>query len=239
MIKLITASERHEAKVGEWLSSHYLFSFADYYDPSNVQFGPLRVFNDDHMQGKSELPSHPHAEMEVLTVVLDGEILHKDSLGNEEKLKAGHVQRMSAGTGITHSEANEGDQAAHFYQMWFLPNKKGLAPSYEMMKIDFMDNKDQLTPLVTGQKVLEDVVFMNSNSTVYYGSLSQGKEIDFKTYKIRKTLIYVTEGSILVNNVELDKNDQIRLENLDIVSIHGTANATFILTDVPALEVNY
>ncbi|WP_439882807.1 pirin family protein [Pontibacter sp. MBLB2868] len=239
MIKLITASERHQANVGDWLSSHYLFSFADYYDPANVQYGPLRVFNDDHMQAKSELPAHPHAEMEVLTIVLDGEIMHKDSLGNEEKLQSGQVQRITAGTGITHSLVNEGDQTAHFYQLWFLPNKKGLAPSYELMKIDFMDNKDQLTPLVTGQKVLEDVVFMNSNSTVYFGNVSQGKDIDFKTFKIRKTLLYVTEGSLLVNNIELDKNDQIRLEDFDIISIHGAANASFILIDVPALEVNY
>ncbi|MFD2516096.1 pirin family protein [Pontibacter locisalis] len=239
MIKLITASERHEANVGDWLSSYYLFSFADYYDPSNIQFGPLRVFNDDRMQGKSELPSHPHAEMEVLTVMLEGELTHKDSLGNEKKLGAGHVQRMSSGTGLTHSEANEGDQPAHFYQLWFLPNKKGIAPSYEQLKVDFQDKKDQLIPLATGQKVLEDVVFMNSNSTVYYGHVGQGNDIEFKTYKIRKTLIYVTEGSILVNNVELDRHDQIRLEELEAVAVHGTSEASFILIDVPALEVNY
>lgn len=239
MIKLITAKERHEANIGDWLSSHYLFSFADYYDPANVQFGPLKVFNDDLMQGSSKLPEHPHAEMEVVTVMLDGELKHRDSLGNETTLKAGEVQRISAGTGISHSETNDSDKPAHFYQLWFLPNKKGIAPAYEHMSLDFLDNDDKLTPLVTGQKVLENVLFMNSNSTVYFGKIGQGKDIDFKTFKIRKTLIYITKGTLFVNNVEADQHDQLRLEEQEIISIHGVSDAEFLLIDVPALEVNY
>lgn len=239
MIKLITAKERHEAHIGDWLSSHYLLSFADYYDPANIQFGPLKVFNDDLMQGNSKLPDHPHAEMEIVTVMLDGELRHTDSLGNDVKVKAGEVQRMSAGTGITHAETNEGDKPAHLYQLWFLPNKNGIAPSYEQMSLDFLDNDDRLTPLVTGQKVLENVLFMNSNSTVYFGKVGQSKDIEFKTFKIRKTLLYVTKGSLLVNNVEADQHDQVRLEEYDIISIHGVSDAEFILVDVPALEVNY
>ncbi|GAB3201107.1 redox-sensitive bicupin YhaK (pirin superfamily) [Pontibacter aydingkolensis] len=239
MIKLITAAERHTANVGDWLSSHYLFSFADYYNPANVQFGPLKVFNDDVMKGGSSLPDHPHAEMEVVTVMLDGELTHRDSLGNETKLKAGEVQRMSAGTGLTHSETNEGEVSAHFYQLWFLPNKKGVSPAYEQMAIDFLDNDGRLTPLVTGQRVLENVLYMNSNSTVYFGKLGQGKDIDFKTFKIRKTLIYIIKGNMLVNNVEADQHDQVRLEDYDFVSIHAVSDAEFLLIDVPALEVNY
>jgi quercetin 2,3-dioxygenase len=239
MIKLITASERHEANVGDWLSSHYLFSFADYYDPANAHFGPLKVFNDDLIKGKAGLPEHPHAETEVVTIVLDGALRHKDNLGNDVEVKAGEVQRMSAGKGIIHSETNEGDSPVRFYQLWFLPNKKGIAPSYEHKALEFLDKDHQLVPLVTGQKVLENVVYMNSNSTVYYGKLGQGKDYDFKTFKIRKTLIYITKGSLLVNNVEADKNDQVRLEEFDVVSIHAISDAEFILIDVPALEVNY
>lgn len=239
MIKLITAQQRHEAKVGDWLTSHYLFSFADYHDPANVQFGPLKVFNDDTILPNNGLPDHPHAEMEVVTIVAEGELKHRDSLGNETTLKAGEVQRMSAGTGMSHSETNEGEEPAHFYQLWFMPNKRGIAPSYEQMAIDFLDKDNQLTPLITGQRVLENVVFMNSNSTVYYGKLGQGNDIDFKTFKIRKTFIYVTKGSMLVNNVEVDQYDQLRLEDYDFVSIHASSDAEFILVDVPALEVNY
>ncbi|OKL41349.1 pirin family protein [Pontibacter flavimaris] len=239
MIKLIPASEQHNARVGDWLESRYLFSFADYYDPSNIQFGPLRALNHEWIKGRNGFPQHPHAEMEVVTVVMDGELTHKDSLNNEVVLKAGDVQRMTSGTGFTHSETNDTDNDTELLQLWFLPNKRGLAPSYENMNVDFLDAKDKLIPVVTGQKVLENVPFINSNSTVYYGHVSQGEGIDFKTFKIRKTLVYVLSGSMLINNVEADRNDQVRLESQDIVSLHGNAEATFILVDVPATEVNY
>ncbi|TPE43214.1 pirin family protein [Pontibacter mangrovi] len=241
MIKLIPASEQHSAKIGDWLQSNYLFSFADYYDPSNVQFGPLRVFNHDRIKGHNGFPQHPHAEMEVVTVVLDGELTHKDNIGNETVLKAGDVQRMTAGTGYTHSETNEKENLAEVLQLWFLPNKRGLAPSYEHMNIDFMDGKykNKLVPLVTGQKVLENVAYLNSNSTVYYGNVGQGEEIDLKTFKLRKSLVYVLTGELLVNNVEVEAGDQVRLEEQEVVSLHGSAEATFILVDVPATEVNY
>jgi quercetin 2,3-dioxygenase len=239
MIRLITASQRYEAQVEGWLRSHYLFSFADYYDPENMEFGPLRVFNDDYVNKKSGFPSHPHSEMEIVTIVLSGELTHKDNIGNETTITPGQVQRMTAGTGVTHSETNETDEEIHLLQLWFVPNKRELAPSYEVMNIDFLKAKDELIPLVTGQKVLEDVAFLNSNSTVYYGSVSQGEEVSFRTFKIRRTLIYVLSGSVLVNNVEADTHDQVRLDDQEVIAIRGTSGATFILVDVPALEANY
>jgi redox-sensitive bicupin YhaK (pirin superfamily) len=239
MIQLIPATERYEAKVGDGLKSHYLFSFADYHDPANMQFGPLRVFNDDFISPNSGFPAHPHIDMEILTIVLEGEVTHKDSLGNEKTITAGEVQRMTAGTGVTHSESNETDNQAHLLQLWFLTNKKNLAPSYEQMTLDFPDASNELVPLATGQKVLENVVYFNSNSTVYYGSLSQGQDYDLKTYKIRKTLVYLISGGLFVNGVEADRGDQVRLEEQDVISLHATSDATFILIDVPALEVNY
>jgi quercetin 2,3-dioxygenase len=239
MIRLITASQRYEAQVGGWLRSNYLFSFADYYDPENMEFGPLRVFNDDYVGPKSGFPSHPHSEMEIVTIVLSGELTHKDNIGNEATITPGQVQRMSSGTGVTHSESNETDEEIHLVQLWFVPNKRELAPSYEVMDIDFLRAKDELIPLATGQKVLEDVTFLNSNSTVYYGSVSQGEEVNFRTFKIRRSLIYVLSGSVLVNNVEADTHDQIRLDDQELIAIRGTSGATFILVDVPALEANY
>lgn len=239
MIRLITASQRHEAQVDEWLRSHYLFSFADYYDPENMEFGPLRVFNDDYVGAKAGFPAHPHSELEIITIVLFGELTHKDNIGNELTVAAGQVQRITAGTGLTHSETNETEEEVHLLQLWFLPNKRGLAPSYEMMSIDFTKAKNELIPLATGQKVLEDVVFINSNSTVYYGSVTQGEEVDFRTFKLRRTLLYVLTGSILVNNVEADQFDQVRLDDQEIIGIRGTADSSFILVDVPAHEANY
>src|SRR3712207_1690149 len=152
-----------------------------------MHFGPLRVFNDDYIAPHSGFPAHPHSEMEIVTIVLDGEVSHEDSMGNKTVIGAGDVQRMTAGTGITHTETNNTDKELHLLQLWFIPNKRGLNPSYEQKHVDFADSKNELIPLVTGQKVLEDVVFMNSNSTIYFAHLKKDKEIDFKTFDIRRT----------------------------------------------------
>lgn len=238
MVELIKSSERHLSKQG-WLKSFFLFSFADFYDPNNIQFGPLRVFNDDYIAAKSGFPMHPHSDMEIVTIVVKGEITHKDSIGNEKTISAGEVQRMTAGTGLTHSEHNNTNEELHLYQLWFFPNRKGLQPSYEQKKIGFLDSHNELIPLVTGQKVLDDVVYMNSNSTVYYANLQEEKEIDFKTFKIRKTFIYVTEGSLFINGQEVNKDDQLRLSEQEMIKIRAAKTGSFILIDVPALESNF
>ena len=238
MVKLIKAFDRH-ASSNNWLQSHFLFSFADYYNPDNVNFGPLRVFNDDVVAPKGGFPRHPHSEMEIVTIVLEGEVEHEDSLGNKTIISAGEVQRMTAGTGISHSETNIQDEESHLYQLWFLPNKKGLEPSYEQKHVDFLDAKNELIPLVTGQKVLEDVVFMNSNSTVYYGDLREEKEYNFQTFAIRKTLIYLTEGELFVNGYQILQHDQLRIEDVDLITIKAAKDSNFILIDVPAVPANY
>ena len=238
MVKLIQASQRHFTSAG-WLQSYFLFSFADYYDPNNIQFGPLRVFNDDYIAAKNGFPSHPHSEMEIVSIVLKGEISHQDSMGNKTTITAGEVQRMTAGTGISHSERNDTDKQMHLYQLWFFPNKKGLTPSYEQKKLSFLDSKNELIPLVSGQKVLEDVVFMNSNSTIYYSNLHKDKELEFKTFPLRYTFIYITEGAMFVNGIEATKNDQLRIEKEDIVALKAIHNCSFILIDLPASEANY
>jgi redox-sensitive bicupin YhaK (pirin superfamily) len=238
MVKLIPAIDRHFTSAA-WLQSYLLFSFADYYDPHNMHFGPLRVFNDDTVAAGSGFPPHPHSEMEIITIVLEGEIAHEDSLGNKTTISAGEVQRMTAGTGITHSEKNNTDKPLHLYQLWFMPNKSGLNPSYEQKRIDFFDAKNELIPLVTGQKVLEDVVYMNSNSTVYYGHLKEDKEIDFPTFDIRKTFIYLMEGELFVNGVQILEHDQARVDKTDLLILKAAKESRFILIDVPAVEANY
>ncbi|PSR52933.1 pirin family protein [Adhaeribacter arboris] len=238
MVKIINAEDRHFSTAG-WLKSHFLFSFADYYDPNNMNYGPLRVFNDDYVAPHSGFPQHPHSEMEIITIVLAGEVTHEDSMGNKTVIKAGDVQRMTAGTGITHSETNNADKELHLLQLWFLPNKPGLNPSYEQKHIDFADSKNELVPLVTGQKVLEDVVFMNSNSTVYYAHLKKDKEIDFKTFDIRKTLIYVLEGELFANGMQATTNDQLRIDHESAVLIRASQDSSFILIDVAAVEANF
>ncbi|MCA8829921.1 pirin family protein [Hymenobacter pini] len=239
MLKLIPATDRYHASPVAWLNSYFLFSFADYYDPQNVHFGPLRVFNDDTVQGNAGFPQHPHSEMEIVTLVLEGELTHEDTMGNRRSITKGEVQRMTAGTGLAHSEHNETDKPVHLYQLWFLPNQKNLAPSYEQKDVNFLDSKNELVPLVSGQKVLEDVVYMNSNSSVYWCNLREGKSVSFKTFPIRNTFLYVKEGKLYVNGVDIGANDQIRATDEHVLEIQATADAQFILIDLPGTEANY
>lgn len=240
MLQHLPAADRHHAAPAPWLSSYFLFSFADYHDRHNVHFGPLRVFNDDYLAPQNGFPQHPHAEMEIVTLVLDGEVTHEDTLGNRTAIIAGEVQRMTAGTGVAHSEMNRQEKPLHLYQLWFLPTQRGLAPSYEQKELDFLSrHNNELVPLVTGQKVLEDVVYMNSNSTVYWANLGAGKEIEFRTFPIRLVFIYVKEGSMVVNGVALGPNDQARIGDENMVRIIAEKDAQFILIDLPASEANY
>ena len=239
MLQVIPATDRHHAAPVQWLNSYFLFSFADYYDPQNVHFGPLRVFNDDTIQGNSGFPQHPHSEMEIVTLVLEGELCHEDTMGNKATIKKGEVQRMTAGTGLAHSEKNGEDTQAHIYQLWFLPNQKGLAPSYEQKDVDFLNPKNELVPLVSGQKVLEDVVYMNSNTTVYWCNLREEKTVTFKTFPIRNSFIYVKEGMLYVNGVDVGPNDQVRSTDEHVLEIRASKDAQFILIDLPGSEANY
>ncbi len=240
MLAHIPAADRHHAAPVAWLSSYFLFSFADYYDRHNMHFGPLRVFNDDTVAPQNGFPQHPHSEMEIVTLVLEGEVSHEDTLGNRTVITAGEVQRMTAGTGVAHSEMNRQDKPLHLYQLWFMPSQKGLAPSYEQKDLSFLKSKsNELVPLVTGQRVLEDVVYMNSNSTVYWCSLDCDKTVIFKTFPIRLTFIYVKQGSITVNGVHLSSNDQARIDAENVLELEATKDAEFILIDLPGSEANY
>ena len=240
MLALISAAERHHAAPVAWLSSYFLFSFADYHDRNNMHFGPLRVFNDDTVAPQNGFPQHPHSEMEIVTLVLEGEVSHEDTMGNRTAITAGEVQRMTAGTGVAHSEMNRQDKPLHLYQLWFMPSQKGLAPSYEQKDLSFLKSKkNELVPLVTGQRVLEDVMYMNSNSTIYWSNLDSEKTLAFKTFPLRLTFIYVKQGNIRVNGTVLNSNDQARLDAEEVLDIEAITDAQFILIDLPGTEANY
>jgi redox-sensitive bicupin YhaK (pirin superfamily) len=240
MLVHIPAADRYHAAPASWLSSYFLFSFADYFDRNNQHFGPLRVFNDDTVAPQNGFPQHPHSEMEIVTLVLEGEVSHEDTIGNRTAIVAGEVQRMTSGTGLAHSEMNRQDKPLHLYQLWFIPSQKGLAPSYEQKDLGFINSKkNELVPLVTGQRVLDDVVYMNSNSTIYWASLDTDKVIVFKTFPIRLTFIYVKQGSLVVNGTTLGPSDQARISSEDVLEITATHDAQFILIDLPGSEANY
>ena len=164
-MEIIKANQRHFSDFG-WLQTHWLFSFANYFDPRNIQFGALRVFNDDLVAPGTGFPTHPHEEMEIVTIVLDGEMTHADSMGNNAVIRTGDVQRMSAGTGLTHSEFNLASQPVHFYQIWIFPDEAGLRPTYDQKSFHPDAWRNRLLPLASGQH-LPGTVSFHTDATIY------------------------------------------------------------------------
>ena len=229
MIQVIPADQRHFSDMG-WLQTYWLFSFSNYYDPANVQHGALRVFNDDVVQATTGFTTHSHEEMEIVSIVLEGELAHKDSMGNEGVIKTGEVQRMSAGTGLTHSEYNLADTPVHFYQIWIQPDVKGLTPSYDQKTFDLSAWQNRLCPLASGQS-MEGVVTFHTDATIYRAALDTGEMLDFDMAPDRKVFIYQIAGSLLVNDKRLNTNYQARIEKESHLKLSTKRHTDFILID--------
>jgi len=232
MIRVIRASERHFSDY-HWLQTYWLFSFADYYDPDNIQFGALRVVNDDVVQPQRGFGTHPHEEMEIITIVLSGEVTHEDSLGTKAVIRAGDVQRMSAGTGIRHSEFNLGDVPAHFYQIWIYPDETGIKPSYGQQSFAGVDRTNRLLPVASGQG-LPNVVTFHTNATIYLSELRAQQTITHQTDGSRRVFIYMTEGDLEVEGERIHPQDQARLDPQGPVELTAVSDASFVLIDVPS-----
>ncbi|MDY0131617.1 MAG: pirin family protein [Desulforegulaceae bacterium] len=230
MIKIIKADNRHFSNFG-WLKTYWLFSFSNYYDPNNVRFGALRVFNDDIVEPGKGFPTHPHEEMEIITIVLDGEMTHEDSMGNKTVIKSGDVQRMSAGTGITHSEFNLAKKPVHFYQIWILPDKSELKPTYDQKNFESSKWKNKLLPLASGQNIEETVSF-HTDSTIYRCSLDLDKEVKHENTAGRKIFVYLTKGQISINDEILNAKDQARIELEESLTIKAWQPSDFILINL-------
>ena len=228
---IIPANKRHFTDIG-WLQTYWLFSFSNYYDPANMGHGKLRVFNDDVVKRGTGFPTHPHEEMEIVTIVLKGEISHKDSMGNGGVIRAGEVQRMSAGTGLTHSEYNAADQDLHFYQVWILPDQAGLAPSYEQKKYLEAEVRNVLFPLASGQNKAGAVSF-HTDATIYRSQLEAGRQLQHHTSPGRKLFIYLTAGTLRVNGETLTDRDQARIDGVELLELASDKDSDFILIDVP------
>lgn len=234
MIQIIRADKRHFSDFG-WLKTYWLFSFSSYYDPNNIQFGALRVFNDDVVEPGTGFPTHPHEEMEIITIVLEGQITHQDSMGNKSVIQQGDVQRMSAGTGLTHSEFNLANEPVHFYQIWIFPDERGLSPSYDQKRFDVALWKNTLYPVASGQDIPNTVTF-HTNATIYLADLDASKDINYKTTQSRRIFVYVTSGEININSQKLSEKDQARIDLEDIVQIKALKPSSLILIDVPSCK---
>ncbi|MBA4492905.1 pirin family protein [Paenactinomyces guangxiensis] len=232
MIQIIPSEQRYKAEHG-WLTSYHSFSFADYYDPDNLQFGSLRVFNDDIIQGGQGFGMHPHANMEIMTYVIDGTLEHQDSLGNKGLIEAGEVQRMTAGTGIYHSEYNHSpEKPVHLLQIWFIPNQKDLSPSWEQRKFSREQQLNQLLPVVSGRS-LEHALTIHQDVTVYLSHLQAGKELVHRQQEHRRMYLFVIEGKVALNETHtLSAGDTARISGLSELHLATHRGGEFMLMDL-------
>jgi len=229
MIRIIAAAARHHEEI-EWLSTYWLFSFSDYYDPENVHFALLRVFNDDVIAPQAGFPLHGHQEMEIITIPLSGELTHEDNAGHRAVVRAGDVQRMSAGTGIRHAEMNLGSEPAHLYQIWFFPTQPGIVPDYAQRAFAPVAWQNRLLPLVSGHS-LPDTLTMNADATLYRAALDSGTVIDF-TPRGRNVFIYLTSGAVIVNDATLSAGDQARITGEAVLRLTAVEGAEMMLIDM-------
>ncbi|GIO01035.1 pirin family protein [Brevibacillus laterosporus] len=233
MIKIFPSDSRFQANHG-WLKSQFSFSFAEYYDPENMNFGPMRVLNDDTIQAGYGFGTHPHKEMEIVTIMLEGVLRHKDSTGNEEELKPGEIQRMSAGTGILHSEYNGSTtEEAKLLQLWFEPKQYGLTPSYEQFAYDQKAMLNALLPVVSTNQHEHRVAHIHQDMTIYLSRLEAGKNIVFPQQTNRRTFLFIMEGQVEVNGQVLERRDSARITDLDKLELVAGQDSYFMLIDLP------
>jgi quercetin 2,3-dioxygenase len=231
-MRIIRANDRFHLE-SDWLSAYWLFSFDRYYDPNNVTFGPLRVFNHDTVAGGGGFPTHPHREMEIVTYVLEGALRHKDSTGGAGLIRAGEVQRMTAGTGVTHSEFNASEEEpAKLLQMWVLPERAGLTPSYEQRRFTPERRAGALLPIASGQDA-PGAVKIHQDATFYVSRLRSGDRVTHELKPGRRAFFYVIEGEVMLNKERLSAGDQARVTDVAELDIAGARESEVILIDLP------
>jgi redox-sensitive bicupin YhaK (pirin superfamily) len=209
MLQIIKKDEVYVSEHG-WLTSRFLFSFAEYFDEQNLSFGHVRVFNDDHIAGRSGFPPHSHKEMEIVTIIHSGTLTHTDSMGNKRTLSKGFVQRMSAGSGVIHSEMNEGDEEVHLYQMWFFPQEKGVMPSYEEK---FFEKKGALTLLVSPDG-REGSVSIGAQVLISLHEMKVGEKFVVEEKSGSYVFFYIKEGELRgKSGGRFCEGDQLRIIN--------------------------
>ncbi len=231
-MRIVKAGERFHFE-SDWLSAYWLFSFDRYYDPNNLNFGPLRVFNHDTIKGGGGFPTHPHREMEIVTYVLEGALRHEDSAGGAGVIRAGEVQRMTAGVGVAHSEFNASEEEpVELLQMWVLPERGGLAPSYEQRRFTAERRAGVLLPIASGQDA-PGAVKVHQDVTFYVSRLRAGESVTHELKSGRRAFFYLIDGEAALNGERLSAGDQARLTGVEKLEIAGSRESEIILIDLP------
>jgi redox-sensitive bicupin YhaK (pirin superfamily) len=226
------AAERARFDFG-WLDTHHSFSFGEYYDPENQNWGALRVLNDDVVAPGMGFGTHPHRDMEILTYVLSGELEHRDSMGNVGVVKPGGVQYLSAGTGIAHSEYNHSKTApVHFVQMWVIPQARGLKPRYGQVDYTLEQRLNRWLPIATGRPGVETPIAIWQDATAYVARV-EGATLSTHVDAGRRAFLFVGDGSVEANGEALVAGDAVRIAGPLDVNVSGTGE--LILWDVPPL----
>jgi redox-sensitive bicupin YhaK (pirin superfamily) len=216
-----------------WLNSYHSFSFADYFDEDQVQFGPLRVFNEDRVAPGQGFGTHGHSDMEIISYVLEGELAHRDSTGTASTIRPGDVQRMSAGSGVRHSEFNASrDHPVHFLQIWLQPNVTGIPPSYEEKHFEPAEKRGRLR-LIASAEGDEGSVRIHQDVRVYGGLFDGAESATLELESGRRAYIHVARGSVHVNDVELNAGDALKLTDEPSVEIARGGNAEILVFDLP------
>jgi quercetin 2,3-dioxygenase len=231
MITVRKAADRGSANLG-WLDSKHTFSFGSYHDPDHMGFGKLRVINDDRVEPGQGFGTHPHRDMEIVSYVIDGALEHKDSMGNGSVMHANDVQRMTAGSGIRHSEFNHSnDEPVHFLQIWIEPEKPSLAPEYEQKSFATDEKRDRLR-LIASRDGRQGSLQLHQDADLYASVLSGETALRHEFATGRRGWVQVVRGSVEVNGEALGSGDGAAIEDVTELSLHAHGEAEFLLFDL-------
>jgi redox-sensitive bicupin YhaK (pirin superfamily) len=232
MITIRRAADRGHANHG-WLDSHHTFSFADYHDPEQMGFGPLRVINEDRVQPGAGFGTHSHRDMEILSYVLEGGLAHKDSIGTGSTIRPGDVQRMSAGTGVAHSEFNASTtDPVHFLQIWLLPERPGIPPSYEQKSFPEGERRGRLR-LVASRDGREGSLTLHQDASVYSGLLDAGERSSLGLARGRQAWVQVARGEVQLNGQRLTAGDGAAVSAEPELTLQGVKQGEVLVFDLP------
>ncbi len=234
MMSLRKSAERGHANHG-WLDSYHSFSFNRYYDPAHMQYSVLRVINEDVIAPAAGFGMHPHRDMEIITYMLSGELRHTDDMGNTAVIRAGDVQRMSAGTGVMHSEVNASDSMpVHLLQIWLLPERKGITPGYEDMHFPKAEKRNQWR-LIASREHRPDSLLVHQDVTLQATVLEPGNKLDYVLGDGRSAYLQVARGEVVLNGERLLAGDAARLDVPQRLALKAVAEVELLLFDLPAV----
>ena len=228
------ANTRGHANHG-WLDSRHTFSFASYHEPSRMHFGALRVLNDDTVAPGMGFGKHPHDNMEIISIPLEGDLEHQDSVGTSSVIRKGDIQSMSAGTGIVHSEKNKNnDQMVRFLQIWVIPNQRGVTPRYDQVSIDEKEKENKLATVVSPVGSKEGGVHIHQNAWFHIGKLDQGVDLDYSLHDpTNGVYAFILEGEAVINDIVLSRRDGLGIQDADQIKIKAQTETEILLMEVP------